>query len=111
MMRKSNGNLHYFINGRDQGVAATRVNSTLWGVIDLYGMTIKVTIVDRDEIEEQNLVTRRNNLLSLPIVEPEPVIRSPELDYSFQSDRLVFHSLCGSHAQVTHSGRTALRPK
>lgn len=33
MMRKSNGNLHYFINGRDQGVAATRVNTTLWGVI------------------------------------------------------------------------------
>ena len=24
MMRKSNGNLHYFINGLDQGVAASR---------------------------------------------------------------------------------------
>lgn len=67
--------------------------------------------MDRDEIEEQNLVTRRNNLLTLPVAEPEPVIRSPELDYSYQSDRLVFHNMCGSHAQVTHSGRTALRPK
>jgi len=42
MMRKSNGNLHYFINGLDQGVAATKVPSWVWGVVDLYGMTVKV---------------------------------------------------------------------
>lgn len=42
MMRKPDGNLHYFINGLDQGVAAQRVPTTVWGVIDLYGMTIKV---------------------------------------------------------------------
>ncbi|XP_029731807.1 neuralized-like protein 4 [Aedes albopictus] len=109
MMRKSNGNLHYYINGRDQGVAATRVAQTLWGVIDLYGMTIKVTIVDRDEREQQNLVTRRNNLMSLPVTEQELIPASPEVDFS-QSDRLLFHPMCGSHASVTHSGRTALRP-
>ncbi|XP_055614454.1 neuralized-like protein 4 [Uranotaenia lowii] len=109
MMRKSNGNLHYYINGRDQGVAATRVAQTLWGVIDLYGMTIKVTIVDRDEREQQNLVTRRNNLMSLPVSEQELIPPSPEVDYC-QTDRLLFHPLCGSHASVTHSGRTALRP-
>lgn len=61
MIRKSNGNLHYLINGLDQGVAA-KVPAGVWGVIDLYGMTVKVTIVDRDEREEQNLVTRRNTL-------------------------------------------------
>lgn len=61
MIRRSNGNLHYFINGLDQGVAA-KVPPGVWGVIDLYGMTVKVTIVDRDEREEQNLVTRRNIL-------------------------------------------------
>lgn len=61
MIRKSNGNLHYFINGLDQGIAA-KVPASVWGVIDLYGMTVKVTIVDRDEREEQNLITRRNTL-------------------------------------------------
>lgn len=61
MIRKSNGNLHYFINGLDQGIAA-KVPTVVWGVIDLYGMTVKVTIVDRDEREEQNLITRRNTL-------------------------------------------------
>lgn len=107
MMRKANGNLHYYINGRDQGVAATRVAQTLWGVIDLYGMTIKVTIVDRDEIEEQNLVTRRNNnLLPMPSTESS-IIQS---DYEDRNDRLCFHQICGSNAQVTHSLRTCLRP-
>lgn len=42
MMRKPNGDLHYFINGLDQGIAAHRVPPIVWGVIDLYGMTIKV---------------------------------------------------------------------
>lgn len=107
MMRKHNGNLHYYINGRDQGIAATRVAQTLWGVIDLYGMTIKVTIVDRDEIEEQNLVTRRNNtLIPTPSVETA-IIQS---DYEDRNDRLCFHQVCGSNAQVTHSLRTCLRP-
>lgn len=61
MIIRSNGNLHYLINGLDQGIAA-KVPAGVWGVIDLYGMTVKVTIVDRDEREEQNLVTRRNTL-------------------------------------------------
>lgn len=107
MMRKSNGNLHYYINGRDQGIASTRVAQVLWGVIDLYGMTIKVTIVDRDEIEEQNLVTRRNNNL-LPMPSVESSIIQP--DYDDRNDRLCFHQVCGSNAQVTHSLRTCLRP-
>jgi neuralized-like protein 4 len=41
-MRKENGDLHFYINGLDQGVAATRVPTQLWGAVDLYGMTAKV---------------------------------------------------------------------
>lgn len=111
MMRKSNGSLHYYINGQDQGVAATRVASTLWGVIDLYGMTIKVTIVDRDEREQQNLVTRRNNVMSMQTCVEDIPVFSSDADLSQSGDRLTFHSICGTNASVTHSGRTALRPK
>lgn len=144
MMRKSNGNLHYYINGQDQGnnisviiqcisapplvlmdldcriinlqcwtkgVAATRVASTLWGVIDLYGMTIKVTIVDRDEREQQNLVTRRNNVMSMQTCVEDIPVFSPDADLSQSGDRLTFHPICGTNASVTQSGRTALRPK
>uniref|UniRef100_W8BLA2 Neuralized-like protein 4 n=1 Tax=Ceratitis capitata TaxID=7213 RepID=W8BLA2_CERCA len=157
MMRKSNGSLHYYINGQDQGVAATRVAQTLWGVIDLYGMTIKVTIVDPDDREQQNLVTRRNNIISASTsgvnssastinnassatnaliigntATPTPMLslQSPEGDTNSRvvaaaamgdaglsggntqrnEDRLTFHPTCGSHATVTLSGRTALRP-
>ncbi|XP_017137537.1 neuralized-like protein 4 [Drosophila miranda] len=148
MMRKANSNLHYYINGQDQGVAATRVAFTLWGVIDLYGMTIKVTIVDRDEREQQNLVTRRNNIvagmsscsgsstlqqqqqlqqqssgtptLSLLSPESEMIVAgaagglsetiSSSRAIARNDDRLTFHHICGTHATVTQSGRTALRP-
>ncbi|CAL7942693.1 unnamed protein product [Xylocopa violacea] len=99
MIRRSNGNLHYLINGLDQGIAA-RVPAGVWGVIDLYGMTVKVTIVDRDEREEQNLVTRRNtlHLQGLNETDEEP------------PDRLMFHSCCGTHVEVINNGRTAHRP-
>lgn len=42
MMRKVNGDLHFYINGLDQGVAAGNVPACVWGVVDLYGMTVKV---------------------------------------------------------------------
>lgn len=111
MMRKPNGNLHYYINGQDQGVAATRVAANLWGVIDLYGMTIKVTIVDRDEREQQNLVTRRNNIMSMQTCVEDIPVYSPDVETVHNTDRLTFHPTCGSHATITQSGRTALRPK
>ena len=94
-MRKANGNLHFYINGLDQGVAATRVPNQMWGVVDLYGMTVKVTIVDRDERDEQNLITRRNVAMREHVVE---------------ENRLLFHHSCGSHAAVINGGVTAHRP-
>jgi hypothetical protein len=51
LMRKSNGALHYYINGQDQGVAATRTPIPAWGVVDLYGMAVKVTILDHTDPE------------------------------------------------------------
>lgn len=42
MMIKTGGELHYYINGLDQGVAATNIPAPVWAVVDLYGMTVKV---------------------------------------------------------------------
>ncbi|XP_028049148.1 neuralized-like protein 4 [Monomorium pharaonis] len=102
MIRRTNGDLHYLINGLDQGIAA-KIPATVWGVIDLYGMTVKVTIVDRDEREEQNLVTRRNTL-QLQGLDTE------ETGEEELPDRLMFHPCCGTHADVINNGRTAHRP-
>jgi len=48
LIRKSSGALHYFINGIDQGVATTRTPQPVWGVVDLYGMAVQVTVIDVD---------------------------------------------------------------
>lgn len=69
-------------------------------------MTIKVTIVDRDEREEQNLITRRNTLLQ----DQHMIIGEQMLIESDYCDRLTFHSNCGTHADVINNGRTAHRP-
>jgi len=45
---KSSGALHYFINSIDQGVATTRTPQPVWGVVDLYGMAVQVTIIDTE---------------------------------------------------------------
>ena len=66
LVRKSNGALHYFINGIDQGVAAARTPQLVWGVVDLYGMAVKVTILDRSDpnyVSYETLGRRVNNYL------------------------------------------------
>lgn len=126
MIRRSNGNLHYLINGLDQGVAA-KVPTGVWGVVELYGMTVKVTIVDRDEREEQNLITRRNTLHLQGLDGAFPFLLKKSDSYWLSDgcifqlftevgddeplDRLTFHPCCGTHADVINNGRTAHRPK
>jgi neuralized-like protein 4 len=128
MLRKGEtGSLHFYINGLDQGVAATRVPSQMWGVVDLYGMTVKVTIVDRDERDEQNLITRRmqrsecrSGTTNTPTMtenqlsesQPESHVEGsiPSLPSNFVDTRLLFHPNCGSHAAVINNGFSAHRP-
>ena len=45
VMRTSNGALHFFVNGIDQGPADTRVPSRLFAVVDMYGKCAQVTLV------------------------------------------------------------------
>lgn len=46
VIRKENGTLHFFVNGIDQGPAATSVPDRVYGVIDLYGQAAQATIQD-----------------------------------------------------------------
>ncbi|KAG8226656.1 hypothetical protein J437_LFUL005742 [Ladona fulva] len=45
VMKKGNGDLHFFVNGKDLGVAASGINYPVHGVLDLYGNTVKATLV------------------------------------------------------------------
>lgn len=35
LIRQANGELHFYVNGRDQGVAASNVPSPVWGVVGM----------------------------------------------------------------------------
>ncbi|XP_041037273.1 neuralized-like protein 4 isoform X1 [Carcharodon carcharias] len=105
LMRKSSGALHFYINGIDQGVAATQTLPTVYGVVDLYGMAVKVTIVHNHNHSDR---LRRNNAI-MRALSPDVgrrVFDSGETEV----ERLLFHPNCGQKAAIVCDGRTALRP-
>ncbi|KAM3968620.1 neuralized E3 ubiquitin protein ligase 4 [Aphomia sociella] len=104
MMRKSNGKLHYFINGVDQGVATNKVEQQVWGVVDLYGMTVKVTIVDPCEDMDSNI----NNITVRPSTPDLPA--SSRFRPRIDEESLLFHSLRDSNVIIINDGKTAHRP-
>ncbi|XP_059055194.1 neuralized-like protein 4 isoform X2 [Achroia grisella] len=104
MMRKSNGKLHYFINGVDQGVAADKVEQPVWGVVDLYGMTVRVTIVDPCEDMDSNI-----NDLPILTNSPDPPA-SNRFRPAIDEESLLFHSLRDSNVIIINHGKTAHRP-
>ncbi|XP_013179010.1 PREDICTED: neuralized-like protein 4 [Papilio xuthus] len=115
MMRKSCGSLHYFINGVDQGVAARDVAAPVWGVVDLYGMTSKVSIVDA--YDDSNL----HEISPLPSVSVLAGLNelAPEMDMDadidadmneIEDDSHLFHTMRASNVVIINNGKTAYRP-
>ncbi|XP_065806453.1 neuralized-like protein 4 isoform X4 [Labrus bergylta] len=109
LMRKASGALHFYINGIDQGVAAAQTPAVVYGVVDLYGMAVKVTIVHNhnhsDRLRRNNAIMRA---LSPDVGRPRPSLSlTPDPE---GPDRLLFHHNCGQKAAIISDGRTALRP-
>lgn len=48
---KSNGCLHFYVNGMDQGEAAKDVPTIVYGVVDLYGQAAQITLC-RDNVDQ-----------------------------------------------------------
>jgi len=46
VLRTLNGVLHIYVNGVDQGPAATNIPGRVWAVVDMYGKCAQVTVVD-----------------------------------------------------------------
>ncbi|XP_032178448.1 neuralized-like protein 4 isoform X2 [Mustela erminea] len=107
LTRKSNSALHFFINGIDQGVATPLTPPVVYGVVDLYGMAVKVTIVHNNNHSDR---LRRNNAI-LRALSPEGALRRAAPTAQAEPERLLFHPNCGQKAAITHEGRTALRPQ
>ncbi|WAR14180.1 NEUL4-like protein [Mya arenaria] len=109
LIRKTNGSLNYFINGVDQGMASNTCPQVVWGVVDLYGMAVKVTILDRTDPNYNHVVNsrapeRQRFLRQFPDLYDEENTTEEEVE------RLTFHTRCGTHAAVIGNSRTAHRP-
>ncbi|KAJ8401738.1 hypothetical protein AAFF_G00377090 [Aldrovandia affinis] len=94
LMRKASGALHFYINSIDQGVAAAQTPGAVYGVVDLYGMAVKVTIVHNHNHSDR---LRRNNAIMRALSPDAGRARSalspaPDPD---ACERLLFHSNCG----------------
>lgn len=49
VIRKDNGNLIFYVNGVEQGLAASNVPERIYGVVDLYGQAAQASIVQHSE--------------------------------------------------------------
>ncbi|XP_013929468.1 PREDICTED: neuralized-like protein 4 [Thamnophis sirtalis] len=108
LTRKSNNALHFYINGIDQGVATTLTPLVVYGVVDLYGMAVKVTIVHNHNHSDR---LRRNNAI-MRALSPDVGRRAIDAGGANEPkpERLLFHPNCGQKAAIINEGRTALRP-
>lgn len=52
VLRITDGTLHLYVNGVDQGSAAAGIPSCVWAVVDMYGKCAQVTIVE-DNVRQQ----------------------------------------------------------
>ncbi|XP_068700240.1 neuralized-like protein 4 isoform X2 [Montipora foliosa] len=94
IMRKSHGSLHFFINGEDQGEAVSNLPPVVYGAVDVYGATVRVSIVSGTTDQEEEIVESNN----------ETVINSPR-------NPLVFHPRCGTSVSLFNGFRSAHRPR
>ena len=93
------------------GVATTLTPLVVYGVVDLYGMAVKGTIVHGHNHSDR---LRRNNAI-LRALSPEGGRRPPAATGPPTGPppppRLLFHPNCGQKAAIANEGRTALRPQ
>lgn len=122
IMRNENDEIHLFINGQDQGIAAYCTRDVVWAVVDLYGKCASVTIVtDRTNRDTETLNTSQDDARSFS----EVLFQSPtsdlntvtfnnewrQLESSFRvkENSLRFNSKCGSLIYLLNEGLTAFR--
>lgn len=94
------------------GVATTLTPLVVYGVVDLYGMAVKVTIVHTHNASDR---LRRTNAILRALSPPCPPQQTPATNagppLTPPVPRLQFHPNCGQKAAVVNEGRTALRPQ
>ena len=65
VMRASNGELHFYVNGVDQGVAASGVPPKVYAVVDMYGKCAQVSIIESTDNRVTGMVHLHNFIIYL----------------------------------------------
>lgn len=100
VVRKENGVLHFWVNGVDQGPAASNVPAHVYGVIDLYGQASQASIVDEG-----------SDMANSPDAGNSSFSNTTLNGGIFNEPRLRFHTCHGPNARISSNGLTASRPK
>ncbi|PAA74013.1 hypothetical protein BOX15_Mlig004187g1 [Macrostomum lignano] len=108
------GDLRYYINGRDQGVAASRVSRPQWAVVDLYGMSVKVTLVSRGLLSGRSVsqAARQScgpQLSALPSSSAPPLLStfSEDEDQREETEKLTFSPAAPFGVQISDGATRA----
>lgn len=128
VVRRSDGVLHFLVNGEDQGPAAGHIPEIVYGVIDLYGQAAQVSIVTpspatplTDSSPYLSYIFPAPSHLQAPLVSPSSLADSTyalpisSSSVSAASSTLIhtdlsFHRLHGRNTTLSSNGLTASRP-
>ena len=107
VLRTSSGALHFFVNGIDQGPAATNIPSKVYAVIDMYGKCAQVTIMDDNNRDIGTALCLKkvmnifsSNMMSNRFYSDFPSLKIEEKNYDStniiieSSHLLIFHDNC-----------------
>ena len=109
LLRHDDASLHYYLDGRDQGVACRNVPSDVYAVIDLYGQCAQVSIVHRPLQPAglpANTPTRPQDLAVGNSVVVDEV---PEDGHHFEQHHWSVTGRCGKAVSLSDAGRMARR--
>ncbi|XP_057296500.1 neuralized-like protein 4 isoform X2 [Hydractinia symbiolongicarpus] len=113
--RKTNGDVHFYVNGRDLGVADHNFDSSPFGIVDVYGRAARISIINISDAEAlctSHLINAdrilTNALETIRNIEQSLLI--PSTTKKKKKEALSFHlTHHGKNIEVSADGKRASR--
>ncbi|CAG2230566.1 Neuralized-like protein 4 [Mytilus edulis] len=121
--------LRFFVNGVDQGTAASDINSKVYAVVDMYGKCAQVSIIRPGSVHRTDnnitsndvasqianeFLTQLSNQIVNDLTRSADILstsNTSNAEASPSNDMLTFHQKCGSLIKLTNEMRTAERKR